>query len=120
MSIKKNVKILHEYLDNIRDIVGRDERDSDESYFVGHDSELRLEKSKKTPMCYLKTGMGVDHTLFPICNQSGATDPKMIELSKKLANDMLERNELTNIQADVIKVQLERIKNKIDVSDFVD
>lgn len=117
MTIKKNFKILNEYLDNIRNIVGRPERDGDEMYM---DPELRLEHSKKSPECYLKMGIGVDHTLFPICNKSGATDPKMIEQAKKLADDMLGRKEINSIQADVIKVQLARLQNRNIDSDFVE
>jgi hypothetical protein len=74
------------------------------------DKETRKRLSEKYPKCFMPVRMGnKDNYVLPVCNRNGATDRNMIAFSMKLANRMLDREDVDRGMLEVTMKKLKRL-----------
>ena len=76
------------------------------------DKETRHRLYEKNPRCFMPVRMGnQDAFILPICNRNGATDKNMIAFSMKLANRLLDREDVDRGMLEITMKKLERLNN---------
>jgi hypothetical protein len=74
--------------------------------------ETRKHLSEKYPKCFLPVRIGnKDAFIIPICNRNGATDKNMISFSIKLANKLLDREDVDRGMLEIVIKKLNRMYN---------
>lgn len=109
-TIEESFQLLDELLQSVNDIVTpfsfRDELQA------VLDPETRLRMREKYPKCFLPVRMGnKDIPFLPICNRNGATDRNMIAFSMKLANRLLDREDVDRGMIEITLKKLNRLNS---------
>jgi hypothetical protein len=74
------------------------------------DPVTRKRMSERYPRCFMPVRMGnQDAFILPVCNRNGATDKAMIAFSIKLANKMLDREDVDRGMLEVTIKKLNRL-----------
>jgi len=101
---------LQEFIQKVSDIISpisfRDE------LRAVMDKQTRKNLSERHPKCFLPVRMGNrDAFIMPICNRNGATDKNMIAFSMKLANRLLDREDVDRGMLEITIKKLKRMHN---------
>jgi len=96
---------MQEFIQKVSDIVSpisfRDELKS------VIDPNIRKHLYEKYPKCFLPVRIGNrDAFIMPVCNRTGATDKNMIAFSLKLANRLLDRED---VDRDMLQITIKRL-----------
>lgn len=76
------------------------------------DPMTRKNLSEKYPRCFMPVRMGnQDAFILPVCNRNGATDKNMIAFSMKLANRLLDREDIDRGMLEVTIKKLNRLNS---------
>lgn len=76
------------------------------------DPQTRKLLCEKYPKCFLPVRMGnKDAFIMPVCNRNGATDKNMIAFSMKLANKLLDREDVDRGMLEITIKKLNRMYN---------
>jgi len=107
-NLNEDFQYLDELLQSVNDIITpfsfRDE------LAAVMDRETRQRLYEKNPRCFMPIRMGnKDNYILPICNRNGATDKNMIAFSMKLANRMLDREDVDRGMLEVTLKRLNRL-----------
>lgn len=74
--------------------------------------ETRKNMCEKYPKCFLPVRMGNrENFILPVCNRNGATDKNMIAFSMKLANRLLDREDVDRGMLEIIIKKLSRMNS---------
>lgn len=91
--VEDTFKELDKYLHEINSIVGPFSYRSDLEAVM--DKNTRHNLYEKNPRCFMPIRLGnKDIPFLPICNRNGATDKNMVAFSLKLANKLLDREDV--------------------------
>lgn len=107
---QEDFKRLEEFIQRVSDIVSpisfRDE------LRAVMDKETRRRLCERHPKCFLPVRMGNrDAFIMPVCNRNGATDKNMIAFSMKLANRLMDREDVDRGMLQITIRKLERMYN---------
>ena len=108
--ILTEINKLQEFIQKVSDIVSpisfRDE------LRAVMDPQIRKSLCEKHPKCFLPVRMGnKDAFIMPVCNRNGATDKNMIAFSMKLANRLLDREDVDRGMLEITIKKLNRMYN---------
>jgi len=74
--------------------------------------ETRKRMCEKYPKCFLPVRIGnKDAFIMPVCNRNGATDKNMIAFSLKLANRLLDREDVDRGMLEIVIKKLNRMNS---------
>ena len=106
----ENFKVLNEFIQKVNDIISpisfRDELKT------VMDKTTRKQLSEKYPRCWLPVNISNSNVPFlPICNRNGSTDKRMIAFSMRLANRLLDREDVDRGTLEITIKKLSRMHN---------
>jgi hypothetical protein len=109
---QEDFKLLDELIHKIGNIISPVDNYNDEIKMV-MTPETRKRIFDKNPKCFFPVRMGnKDAFILPVCNRKGMTDQNMIALSIKMANKLLDRENVDRGMLEITIRRLERLHNK--------
>jgi hypothetical protein len=112
---KEALLMIEQVMHNLSDLIDPKQTDSKEFEHILND-KFRSQFIKDHAECFIQLNLLHVGTVqfFPICNRSGAQDPKMVELSRKVAERLLgdSRVDQASLQVALAKIQLMRAKGE--------
>ena len=106
----EDFETLNEFIQKVSDIVSPMSFRDELRAVMNKDSRKQL--YEKYPKCWLPVRMGnKDAFIMPICNRMGSTDKNMIAFSMRLANKLLDREDVDRGMLEVTLKKLNRMHN---------
>lgn len=101
---------LEEFIQKVSDIITPFSFRDELKAVMNKDTRKRM--CEKFPKCFMPVRMGNrENFILPVCNRNGATDKNMIAFSMKLANRLLDREDVDRGMLEITIKKLNRMNS---------
>ncbi len=106
----KDIAVLEELLKTAHNLISPLSDKQEIEWLMNDETRKRI--MDRHPKCFLKFSIGRNHVVLPICNRMGFHDPRIIGLSIKAMDKVIDRSDYDKIEFDIMYKRLDRMFRK--------